>query len=560
ARGRSVAARETEAALDWFEAPRADDQGRREGTYQGRIPLSGARTGELRGGVDALALVPRTQFLYALVDGRAVVIETHGAAPYASVPVRGTMLGVDGTGDELLVLADGAAERIETGRHAFAWRVPGVLLAAVLAFFLVLLARRLFASDVLPAIVGIAVVLDGSMFAQARIGMNDIYVATFIVVGWYFVVAAHRPRRGAWIDLALAGIAFGLDAASKWVAFYAIAAVGLASVIVTARAWAEGRPGAGGPLDLLAARRWASWRLPRLLEKLAEWLPERMSRGLQPLRLLVQGCNSALLAFAFVVIPVTIYVASYLPWFGGATAPYGWSPIDLTKQMYWYHSGLTAPHPAGSPWWSWPLVLKPVYWYLGQPGAGATAVIYDTGNVVLYWGGLVAVAWAAVAAARARSVALAFLLFAMLAQYVAWIPIARVLFFYHFFTALPFYLLILAAGLAALWESGRRVLVVGYLAIAAGVLVFFYPFISGQPVPADQAGMFYILPTWQYDCQFYPSFRCNVALPSDIPAAAVLTRVAIAAAAALGAAAVFALTRDGARARLRTLVAGRGRG
>mgnify|MGYP000311229074 CR=1 FL=1 len=34
----------------------------------------------------------------------------------------------------------------------------------------------------------------------------------------------------------------------------------------------------------------------------------------------------------------------------------------------------TAPHPAGSPWWTWPLVLKPVYWYLGQPGGNATGV------------------------------------------------------------------------------------------------------------------------------------------------------------------------------------------
>src|SRR5439155_1452825 len=196
---------------------------------------------------------------------------------------------------------------------------------ALLAFCVVLLARRLFASGLVPALAGTAIVLDGSMFAQARIGMNDVYVGALIVAGWYFVVAAYRPRRSATTDILIAGVLLGL----------------------------------------------------------------------------------------------------------------------------------AAPHPAGSPWWSWPVVLKPVYWYFGSSSAGDNAYIYDAGNVVLFWGGLVAFGWCAVAAVRARSVALGFVLFAALVQYVAWIPITRVLFFYHFFTALPFYLLALAAALAFLWETGR---------------------------------------------------------------------------------------------------------
>ena len=133
--------------------------------------------------------MPRTQFLYALVDEApaangggevvrrqraAVVIETYGASPYAAIPVSGTMLGVDGTADRLVVLGDGTGEIIETGRHALAWRIPGVLFAALLAFFLVLLARRLFASPLVAAFAGAVVVLDGAMFAQARIRMTDV--------------------------------------------------------------------------------------------------------------------------------------------------------------------------------------------------------------------------------------------------------------------------------------------------------------------------------------------------------------------------------------------------
>jgi len=392
--------------------------------------------------------------------------------------------------------------------------------------------------------VGAAVLLDGAMFAQARIGMNDVYVGTFIVAGWYFVVAAHAPRRSALADLLLAGVCFGLALASKWVAAYALGGLALATIGVTAAAWARGHPGSGGPFDLFAGPPIGA------LERVADRVGAMPGAAVRALARVAP--RAALLLGCFAVIPAAIYLASYVRWFGGATIPFGWELGELTKQMYWYHSGLTAPHPAGSPWWSWPLVLKPVYWYLGQPGPEQTAVIYDAGNIVVFWGGLVALGWAAVAAVRARSVTLGFLIFAMLTQYVAWIPITRVLFFYHFFTALPFYLLILAAALVALWEAGRRELVAAGLALATAAFVFFYPFISGLPVPADQAAVFYVLPTWQYDCQFYPAFRCESAFRGELPLAAAGGRIAMALGVALLLlAAMTVLFRDGQRERLR---------
>ena len=489
-----VLARADEPTLDSI----STDDGHRD-----TVALANARTGTFSSPVTTMSVVARTDFLYAIAEGRVVVVDVHGLSPFAAIPTAGTMLGVDGTGDTLVALGpSGSADRIETGRLALAWRLPGVIAAALLAFVLVLLARRLFASRVVAIAVGIAVVLDGSMYAQARIGMNDIYVGLFIVAGWYFIVAAHRPRLSARADILIAGVLLGLGAASKWAAFYTLAGVLLAALAVTAYAYANGRPGRGGPLDLLAGR----------------------------------GRNAAFLFLSFAVIPVGIYLASYVRWFGGPTAPYGWDLVELTKQMYWYHSGLTSPHPAASPWWSWPIVLKPVYWYFGQSDNANNAYIYDAGNLALFWGALGAMVWCAIAAIRARSVGLAFVVFAFLVQYVAWIPISRVLFFYHFFTALPFYLLALACGLAYLWETGRRSLAVGYLAVAFAACLYFYPFVSGQPVPGSQAAMFFVLPTWQYDCQFYPAFVCPLNAPSDLPVAAVALRLGVAGAlAALGA-------------------------
>ena len=468
-----------------------------EGGRVETVRLANARTGSFASGATALAVVPRSQFLYALADGRVVVVETHGASPYAQIPVPGWMLAVDGEAESLLVGGEEGVTLIETGRHALAWRLPGVVAGAVLAFFLVLIARRLFASRALPWFVAAVVLLDGSMFAQPRIGMNDVYTALFIVAGWYFVIAAHAPRRSRRADLLLAGLCFGLAVAAKWTGAYALGGVFLASLVMTVRAARGGETGSDSPLDLL--------------------------RG--------GGRNAAFLFACFALVPFAVYVGSFLSWFGGPTAPYGWDLLELTRQMYGYHSGLTSPHPAGSPWWSWPLDLKPVYWYYGQSTGGQNAYIYDAGNIALFWAALAATVWCAVTAVRTRSLRIGFVVFALLVQYVAWIPITRVLFFYHFFTALPFYLLALAVVLAVLWERRERAPVIALLAFAAAVAIFFYPFVSGLPVDASSASMYFVLPTWQYDCQFYPAegngLRCDLS-GGAVDVTAVLARVMLA--------------------------------
>ena len=511
---RLFVARADAPALDVYELP----NGQRDS-----VTLGNARTGTFSSGATALVVVPRTQFLYALAEGRVVVVEVHGASPFASIPVSGSLFGIDNDDDKLLVAGADSAQWIETGRHALAWRLPGVVLGAVLAFFLVLLARRLFASPVIPWLVGAAVLLDGSMFAQARIGMNDIYVATFIVAAWYFIVAAHEPRRSAAVDLVIAGVLLGLALASKWAAAYTLGGVFVLAVGVTAFAYERGRPGSGGPLDLLAGR----------------------------------GRNAALLFASFAVIPLAVYLGSYIRWFGGPTAPYGWNLWELTQQMYWYHSSLTAPHCAGSPWWSWPLDLKPVYWYFGASTGGANGYIYDAGNIVLYWAALPAAALVIALAIRMRSWSLGVLSLAMLAQYVAWIPISRVLFFYHFFTVLPFYLLCLAAILAVIWERRRRAVLI-FMGVAAAAFVIFYPYVSGLPVPGELGSIYEILPTWHFDPTFYPNPEGSCPTPlsaSVLTQATVIGALLIEGAVLVGAVAV-AIGAPGARRLLDRFIAG----
>ena len=59
----------------------------------------------------------------------------------------------------------------------------------------------------------------------------------------WVIVAAHRPRRRAWVDILIAGVLIGFGAAAKWAAIYTLAGIFVAAVTVTAYAYERGRPG-----------------------------------------------------------------------------------------------------------------------------------------------------------------------------------------------------------------------------------------------------------------------------------------------------------------------------
>lgn len=208
----------------------------------------------------------------------------------------------------------------------------------------------------------------------------------------------------------------------------------------------------------------------------------------------------ALLCLA--VVPLTVYVLSYVPWArpwdpgcappandcpqiipatvaaDGTTLSEGWPTghrgqtlIDLTIGMYDYHNDLRATHPATSPWWAWPLDLKPVWLFQESYGAGTQGVIFDVGNLVTFWLSVPAIGFGLWQAWRRRSLALAFVAIAFLAQWLSWARIDRATFQYHYYSALPFALLFLGYFLAELWHGpSPRTWILARVAAAVAIL------------------------------------------------------------------------------------------
>jgi hypothetical protein len=218
------------------------------------------------------------------------------------------------------------------------------------------------------------------------------------------------------------------------------------------------------------------------------------------------GLPALWMSLCLLVIPVVLYIVLYIPWampWQPQTADTGRLPAiacwhvapdpntpnatictdawpaghtgqtlwDLTISMYNYHNDLRASHAASSPWWAWPMDLKPVWFesigYANDQGS----MIYDGGNPALWWMAIVAMAFLCWQAFKRRSLGLALIAVAFFWQWLSWARIDRASFQYHFYTALPFFLLGLAYFLAELWHGpSRRTWLLARVAAAAALL------------------------------------------------------------------------------------------
>ncbi|MEX2136632.1 MAG: phospholipid carrier-dependent glycosyltransferase [Chloroflexota bacterium] len=410
--------------------------------------------------------------------------------------------------------ASGTVVYVDAGSHASAWRLPGVVAGTLTAALMYLLARMLFRRRVVAVLLAVVMALDGLLFIQGRIAMNDSLLGFFIVAAFALLLALMqaRPRGpGRWLlpvfGLPVVGLLLGLALGTKWVGVYAI---GGAVLMVLARTQAGRWLALAGMVLLTAvfgfqalASQPPNVTFVLLMLGLTVLMGVVVVRPLDPSR----GSNSASIPgwvnprvrfgipFAFalaclLIMPLVVYVVSYIPWTLSATGDPqlfpGWPPghtgqtfLDLQSQMYHYHNDLRTPHAASSPWWAWPLGLKPVWGHLNTYSDGSQVIMLLTGNPVLLWLGIPASVFGAWQAWRRRSTALAFVVIAMCSLWLPWARIDRVAYNYHWYTILPFYYLLLAYFLAEVWNgpSGRtwslaRVAVAAVLILPALMWIF----------------------------------------------------------------------------------------
>ncbi|HTK03287.1 MAG TPA: glycosyltransferase family 39 protein, partial [Alphaproteobacteria bacterium] len=196
------------------------------------------------------------------------------------------------------------------------------------------------------------------------------------------------------------------------------------------------------------------------------------------------------LFLSFIIFPISIYLLSYLPMFlSGHDLSIWWG---MQQQMWWYHTGLRATHPYTSLWWSWPLLIRPIYLYTSDEIGGMVSRIYAMGNPIVFWFGFTSVIVCAIYSYLEKNKNLAFVVFSYLIFFVPWAASPRIMFLYHYLPSIPF--LAIATGYVL-----RRNPKLVYWVFGIGLLVFiyFYPHWAGLQIPLWLDRSYYWVSSWR---------------------------------------------------------------
>ncbi len=351
------------------------------------------------------------------------------------------------------------------GMTGFGWRFSGTLFGVLLVPLAWCFARRLTRKTWVGATAGALLALDFMRFAQSRIATIDIYGTFFILLGaycmlWYCQSVLAKGVGGSLLPMALGGVAFGLGCASKWTGIYAGAGLAVLYLGVLYARWRQRPP-----------QFWREFRLA--------------------------GVGGILF---YLLLPFVIYLAAYLPylWYDPGFDLNDW--WNCQTYMYWYHSTLEATHPFESRWYTWLLDLRPVWYYQNTHLAeGLKGSIAGLGGPVLWLAGLAAVQllyWRQASGRGGRACAGVLILYAT--QLVPWMLVARCTFLYHYFPSSMFCLAALALVLARMPERIGKPLAVGLCAASAALFIWFYPVLSGLPVPELWAESLKVLPSFGF--------------------------------------------------------------
>lgn len=192
----------------------------------------------------------------------------------------------------------------------------------------------------------------------------------------------------------------------------------------------------------------------------------------------------------FLIIPPLVYLTTYIPMFlTGHSLEIFWG---MQKQMWWYHTRLKATHPYTSAWWSWPLNLRPVYFYTSDEISGIVSRIYNLGNPIVFWFGLISIISSFVYSLINKNKKLALIVFSYLVFFVPWAASPRIMFFYHYLPSLPF--LAIATGYVLRKE---KKLIIPVFFVTFLMFLYFYPHWTGIKIPLWYDSSYYVFPSWR---------------------------------------------------------------
>ena len=350
------------------------------------------------------------------------------------------------------------------GMTAFAYRLMGNIAGIAMIAVLYVFAKNMFKKRKYAIMAALLMAFDTFHFAQSRMGTVDTFLVLFILLAYLFMYKYISKSKEEKLSkrlglLALSGLFMGMSIATKWTGCFA--ALGLAILFFY-------------------------HLIKNNFGKGKKWTKDTT--------IIVLSCVGF-----FVIVPLVIYIGIYFLF--PNLVPY---PIhnlsDLWKQtqaVYEYHSTLDATHPFTSPWYSWPIMWKPVWYYVAYFAGNMKQTIAGIGNPAIWWAGAVALFYILYRAIFKKDGNSAFLLVAFLTGFLPYLFIGRIMFLYHYFPVLPFVMLALVAmfkGITERTKSDKFMIV--FLIVVAILFAIFLPIASGRMMPEEYINAMRWLPEW----------------------------------------------------------------
>lgn len=335
-----------------------------------------------------------------------------------------------------------------------------------LAFYFFL--RTLGANRSIAGFAAFLLVFDNALLAQSHFILVDAFLMLFGFLGLasFFLARSLRNPVYHWGWLSLGGIFFGAASSIKWTG---LGFIGLAFFVFL-------------------------WDIFRSRERKILFLQLSLSLLLIPFAFYL-----LVFFFHFLLLPApgsgdAFMSQDFLRGEKGFLGKF----LELNAEMYRANATLTATHSYASEFYTWPLMIRPVYYWVKDFGEGGTGRIYLLGNPFVWWLGTLGLIFGLRLWKKQEN--FRWLYLGYLLSWLPFLVIGRVLFLYHYLIPLAFSLAIFAFSwfdwLNKNWQNKRQLAIGAILILVVLGFLFFAPLSYGLPLSEEAYKLRVWLPSW----------------------------------------------------------------
>lgn len=396
------------------------------------------------------------------------------------------------------------------GMDPFGWRFTSALAGTLVVTLTAITAQLLFRKPVWTYCAGLLLSLEHLNVVMSRTAILDVHLELWVVAGFLFLVLDRRwlERKASARDGSTRDEEPGEQTLERAPVYSPI--------------WRPWRFAAGAAFGAATTVKW-SGAMALFVGLVISYVWETVRRRHHaPERSWWSAFGRAFasetlgLAIAFVIVPVVVYVAIWVPWIRHFDWDLkAWWDTQVGTFDYHFNGGLewtkedpetgvqTPTHPYYARWWEWVLLIRPISFFVEDLGPD-TRQILAIGNPAVFWGFVVALPYAALLWRRHRDWVAGFLVMTYLGLLLPWVAVSRPTFFFYALPLTPVMALTITYLLRAMSDSKivvrdrsgdvavnpqtgepavstaypYRPFVWIYLAIAVGMFLWFWPVLT----------------------------------------------------------------------------------